>query len=411
MARSLLLLTAFLLPFSEVLPEIFGINTVFRPYRVIGIAALALTFFRAFRRGQIRADIFHISYLAIFLWGLSIAFIRYMFGADINIGFLVSDSTLIVFGFAFGLAIRQETNTLQQVEQYLLAFTAGLLASLVTYHVLLDLPQIRFSGFYANPNSLAFACAIGIATLFSRMLTMPRFRTLPVLAIMACIGLLLVTLPQTGSRGGLVASGVGAAVCSFRLVRQRFWILLVVGAIAGVGLVKFAWPMVASPVQDRLEIDEWKDGSGRLDTWAGALKVSADHYYIGTGVAQYRTHSRAAISSLENVKDPRMRKKGVGLVAHSEYLGILAANGAPALALFVFALAIIYKRLWGRSTMAVTKDSFAPIALLGVLSALYVAQVAAGFHLAPEFYLVMSLACTAILARAQPITTAKNPAF
>src|SRR5262249_13502714 len=138
-------------------------------------------------------------------------------------------------------------------------------------------------------------------------------------------------LLSTGSRGALVSLllalttlfvvALRSVIAGNRKVLSRCiaaLLMIAMGAMFAAEALRRSENAVAF---ERYQFEQWKKGSGRFDTWRGALNVAKDHYFVGVGIGQYRTQHIEAMKQLEKLYTPSVVSGGLG--AHSEYLSIL----------------------------------------------------------------------------------------
>ena len=152
----------------------------------------------------------------------------------------------------------------------------------------------------------------------------------------AAIGLLVVGLAATESRGGLLAITV-ALIAALAAMRGRRAAVLAVAV--GVVLVGAAWISANPAILERIQSAEQDRGNGREDLWVVAGRMSADHPITGVGLDNF------TVRSPEYVRRPGALNY-VELVierpheTHNTYLQMLAETGVVGLALFLALLAM-----------------------------------------------------------------------
>ena len=172
--QRLLVLYAFLLPY-EVALEVIGVTPPIglRPYRLVGVLIVFVWIMRmAMSRRRRRLDIFDQGFLFVIVLGILAALTWKLLDGQGELRSALSDVSLIGFSFLIYLVIKQEMGEPEQAWALLSAYVVGTVSS-----ILLSAPLLwsfsagyRFNGFYDNPNSLAFAAAIGLLVLIGRLL-------------------------------------------------------------------------------------------------------------------------------------------------------------------------------------------------------------------------------------------------
>lgn len=142
-------------------------------------------------------------------------------------------------------------------------------------------------------------------------------------AVVLCMALCVVSVLGSYSRGALLALVAMAVVLVFRSKKK-----LVVGTLAGLCIAAGVVFMPAQWTQRMDTIDEYEqDGSalGRLNAWAFARNLAADHPIFGGGFQAFTKDL-----FLQYAPNPADHHD-----AHSIYFEVLAEQGYPGLVLFL----------------------------------------------------------------------------
>lgn len=190
----------------------------------------------------------------------------------------------------------------------------------------------RFRGLFSNANYAGMMAAIGLA-IGLYLLRVSRRRRLSVLTSMA---VLLAALLMSGSRGALLAVGVGILVLVLSRAGRK--VIIPLGALTGI-TVAFA-ALINPHVFDGLDKFFFRDSatadvtSGRLALYEGMLRLFAQSPFTGTG---YR--------SIE-----ALSPNASGLAGHNIYLTVLTETGLFGAAFFVgLAFSVIAASRSGRA--------------------------------------------------------------
>jgi O-antigen ligase len=188
--------------------------------------------------------------------------------------------------------------------------------------------QGRLQGASGDPNFMAAfivaAVALG-AVLWGAVAS--RWRVV----VPALMGLLLVGLPATESRGGLLALLVVLVVAIVVMRGRRSAVL---GGAAVAVLVAGVWIAANPSALARIQSAEQDRGNGREDLWLVARRMSADHPLTGVGLHNFTARSPEYIrqpGSLTYVDLVVDRPHEV----HNTYLQMLAETGVIGLGLFL----------------------------------------------------------------------------
>lgn len=263
------------------------------------------------------------------------------------------------------------------LRRVLLAFTGGaLLAGAVglatgaTYE-----STNRLSGGISDPNFLAAVLVAGV--LVAAFLALSPGQPGPVrVLLLPLIGLGLVTIFQTESRGGIVALAVGLVVVLLVAgpIRARAVALTLVAAALAVGYFT-----VAASTQSRERVADitGEGSSGRTDQWQIAVEMFRDHPVLGVGLANFPDESPTYTATSLNLilVEQLLRARPV---VHNTYLEVAAELGIGALVVTLFlclgtvAVAVsTLKRTAGRIEPAVEQALRALIAATAALLVAY----------------------------------------
>jgi O-antigen ligase len=188
----------------------------------------------------------------------------------------------------------------------------------------------RLKGGLGDPNVLAAAIVPAIA-LAAGLFAVVRGRVR--VALLACIGVLVVGLGATQSRGGGVAALVALVVAFIVMRNHRKPVLVAAIGILAIGVVYFsAYPQG----WDRMTKSD--GGNGRSELWQVAWRITGDHPLAGVGLHNFTVHSPRYVrepGALKHVKLIAERPHAV----HNTYLELLTETGVIGLGLFVVAAA------------------------------------------------------------------------
>jgi O-antigen ligase len=218
-----------------------------------------------------------------------------------------------------------------------------------------------------DPNYLAAALVpAGVLAAGLAALTRPGVWRVGLIGIIAALA---IGLLATGSRGGLVAAVVAVAA-ALALARGR---RLQIGALVALAVVVVGgWVFASSP--DTIDrVKTFESGTGRVDLWSVALRMSGDNPVVGVGIDNFQSRSIDYVlqpGQLENaeliVDTPH--------VVHNVYLQQLAETGVVGLALL---LGFFGAALAATASAARRFREVGDRAMEGLASAVLVAQIAA----------------------------------
>ncbi len=198
----------------------------------------------------------------------------------------------------------------------------------------------RLSGGLGDPNYLAAAIVAAMA-LAAGLIAATRSRPLRggLAVTMIFLG---VSLAATGSRGGMIAAVISAAaaLAVSRGSRARLGAVIAVAvAVAGI------WIAAAAPeTLDRIrEADT--SGTGRVDLWDVAWRMSEDHPWLGVGTNNFRAESPNYVRQPGSPNDIYLITENPHVV-HNIYLQQLTETGIIGLVLLLALLTAVLRTTW-----------------------------------------------------------------
>ncbi len=146
-------------------------------------------------------------------------------------------------------------------------------------------PGARAQVFNMNPNELGTTLAIAAVLLLGLTLDGPRRKRL---FCLAGLGVVMVGLALTWSRGAWLAAAVGVAVLLARVERPRLWPGLLTAALvlgAAMPMLGPRWAWHAGRIQEIAAAD---GPFSRIPIWRLVPKMVADHPVLGTGLSTFQ---------------------------------------------------------------------------------------------------------------------------
>lgn len=195
-----------------------------------------------------------------------------------------------------------------------------------------DLSAItRVGGTFGHPNSLALFLDMLLPLGFS-LLFVPMGRVLK-LSLLVCIGLGMLGLVVTLSRGGMVS--VSFAIIVLILVRWCQRLGLFRAALATTAICTTLILLIlgtSNPIQKRLVRDDYGEALARIPVMKVALRMIGDRPFIGVGLNNYTS----AAKNFDNT--PEQITVSWNAPVHNLFLFIVAEIGFLGLAAFLFLL-------------------------------------------------------------------------
>lgn len=194
----------------------------------------------------------------------------------------------------------------------------------------------RFTGGMSDANFLASALVASFA--IAGFLLAVEKRTSLRLLLFGSLGLFVVALVLTQSRGGLVALAVTLVAACFLAgpFRTRALVTALVVVTAGIG---FYGLFASAPIRDRATSISGSESAGRSDAWRVALAITADNPVAGVGLNNYPIVQGTYITESVNLETVRLFRK-IRLATHNTYLQTLSELGVVGLGLFLALLGV-----------------------------------------------------------------------
>jgi O-antigen ligase len=193
-------------------------------------------------------------------------------------------------------------------------------------------------GFMHDENDLALACVIALPLAFF------GFERLAGRARWACavaLGILVVAVVVSFSRGGFVGLAVASLYCFFGAKRKFGFVVL--GAVAAIGIVVLAPAEYIDEIRSIQQTDEGT-ARGRRFLWTAAINMWKDRPIVGWGggnvaflVGRYQPEGWGGRQYQE--------RDWSGTTVHSAYFELLPEQGLVGVGIFAFLIMLQFKRM------------------------------------------------------------------
>lgn len=396
---SVLALYAFCVPYETAFDVLTGRRTVFKPYRLVGLALIFVCMVgRSFRHGGIRLDLFDRLFLALFALGIVLGLSFYVVFDKGNMSYLANDFTLIFFGFLTYVVIKGQA-TVRDLSAMMTGLVLGTVSSILLFTLFFrGGDTLRVSGFMENPNSLGFCIGVSVLILATRLLFDSQRRGLTYgLAIV----FLLTTLLFTGSRGAMIGTVVGAVSIAITLrwvpftTRRRhvgfasIFAIITVLFISGVAVFNvYSRFQHESAGIARLNRTPTEAAGNRLDLLESAWHLSEHHYFVGVGLSQYRYYYSSSIAGIGELRAPSLAQAR-DLGTHNTYADILTGTGVLGLSLYLLILIQLFRSI--RQTLRADSEGNSEIAAsLPLFVFILIISFDNGLLINPSYWMVMA---------------------
>jgi probable O-glycosylation ligase (exosortase A-associated) len=259
------------------------------------------------------------------------------------VSLLTSDVTLYSYNvlntaFSFSLlyfVVTKEITTIDALKGVFIALVSAHILLIGFNPAILTTPEVRSylsHAYLGDGNDFALSVCIVLPLCLFLVQDSPKLwqRGLAI----AALGLLLLSIVGTSSRGGTVAL---ACVLFYQWLRSGRKILgMVVLAFAVAAIFVYAPPEYFQRMESITEYETEGSAQGRLSAWGAALQMAADHPLLGVGSGHFPVKYGAEYY-------PPDAERGPWLTAHSIYFLILGELGIPGI---VFLVAVVFGSLW-----------------------------------------------------------------
>lgn len=401
----LLLLFTALLPYERFWDVLATEDSIFKPYRIVGLAALGLWTLWILSTGRrFRLDVGDKSYIVIFTWGILIA----LFWSQIypnNLDYTGHGAQLTVFALAMYIFTKRLAPNPREIEWIFIAYIVGLIGS-VAWAVNLGDSAGRFRGMQNNPNQLGISAGICFIFLLGQFVHKARAKLRWQVVRVGLAVAALAAIGMSGSRGAALGTSVGAAVILILALRRQgttksrhatrvprvlaFALLCFVAGLASLDRFETAWE--TSDSRARFKEDYTVQTAGeRYDLWRSGVNVGLEHFGLGAGMMQYLTHHVASMRELKDKSSTTLDRRPLG--THSDYVDLFASYGVIGIGAFVYYIRALYLALRRqlRHGDRDESDNYQLSLALGLLAAMLMWQVSQNSFAWCEYYMVMAI--------------------
>lgn len=399
MTARLLQAYMFLLPLELSLGTIFGIDTIWKPYRIAAvlIAAVAIVEVRSKK-----LDRYDQRLLAIFLIGCGLSLFWCLVGQP-EPAFVFTEFIFVLIPFTMYFCLKFSVRSPQELERLVRAFVIGAMidACYVAYEALILGQTDRPGGLSGKaPEDLATHCGLALAFVLLPYLDHRNSRWFSVIARMCAGAVLCFAIIASGTRatwiGILLSSVVLGSIMltsrpqSRRLFRALGLALLLI--VAGAVLTRGALPTVeggdlAKQIDARLQTGNNLDtGSGRTEIWHHAADVTATYYGLGGGFSAFMQRTYLHKGTFYLLK-PNEMEHGIG--SHNLFLELFIDYGPISLVLFLSCVGSLISNLF-----RMARRAGGDLSAHGMLFALLFLMVCGCFRdlmAVPDFWAVMAI--------------------
>lgn len=398
----LLCLYAFFIPLEKIFEVFLGLETIFKPYRIIALLVIFLFGLRTFYRWDSNKDLSRdMFFYFIFIYGLILSLVRVMV-SQFHTGYFFNDLIQLGIYLAIFIIIHQLDLTRNQIIKIFTFLCAGIItnAAYIFYSFFISRKFVREAGMMDNPNYLAFAVVLVILFLINRG-AKGIFGRLVWIALLLFLGYILVI---SGSRMALIV----LVICSlgylaFSRFREKMALIIIVTFFCvGILYVNSINVLERGPLflLNRLKVEK-TTGDVRFDVWSGAMDASAKSNFLGLGIGQFKARFHEFFHDENNELIQRMLSRGYYLAPHSDYVALLVTYGVPGLLAYLLFIFLVARKLLFKFWVSQKPDEksyFKQIFLFFLAVCLF--GLGADNFLSPVYWIVLTLSSKTSLIEA-----------
>ncbi|MEL6971369.1 MAG: O-antigen ligase family protein [Bacteroidota bacterium] len=405
----ILCLYAFVVPFELVLEIFFGIDTIFKPYRVVCLVLIGLYGIRVIRDGGLKLsrDFKEDSYLyLVFVYGILISFYN-MIVAEFSLGKFYNEvfQTGLYFSvFVIVKSLPMTREELQKLQQFLfLGLVVNGLYVFLSRYVFLTLG--RQSGFFDNPNYLSLGMIYALGYIAVNLERGKYYEKLLHLFLIVVCGM---TFLIAGSRtGAIVMAAVVLLILSFQSLRS---ILIGVAMLAVLSPFFFlgsdsSGSRTNTILEERLQDRDITDDP-RFPIWEGVIRASQQTYFIGLGLGQFEARFPEFYREENNLLIYEILSFGYHLSPHSDYMAVLITYGIIGLVFFLmflfYSVRKILRQLWTNTDRYIYR-----LQLLGIVT-IIIFGVAAENFVSGLYWMILTLSTKSIYEATDSKSTSES---
>ena len=339
----------FIAPFEDLLEFLYGIDTIFKPYRVVGIFLLIFGFFYKFPKRPL--ILFPADRLLIFYFAYAVAYTIFLsaVGVRINMGAFLNMAIQISFMILIHLTIKRIDVTYKQFHNLMLALSLGIIVNAI--FIVIDFYFLSIStrekGMSDNSNYAAMSMAFASQYFVYRIIR-NRFEifNLSNLLYLGVLAYLFLAVLATGSRTGFIIFAFAAGLLIAFLTNWSTKLRLIPFAVVVGGFLLVNTGFVEltqkSATFNRLTT---ATEDVRVPLFKAGVNALEDSWFMGIGIAQMIDGKTFAkyIAPVDPKFLAEVESRGKGLGLHNLYLEVAVEAGIIGLVTFLFWLFFIFK--------------------------------------------------------------------
>lgn len=345
---------AFSIPFELLFEVLFGIETIFKPFRIIGLIILAVFAIKIMKNGlevlpEERNDAL---FYGLIIYGVLISCIKIIAG-PFNLNYFYNDLFLVGLNVLIYFVFKNTRLSHPEILRIIYFFLAGILGNclFIFYTFFFRGITSRQSGFSDNPNYTALAIGAVITFLLLKSNFVKGFWKQVVISILIAFFSYIFLI--TGSRTGLIILVLAILIVFvFSSIYRKFLVVFVALTIAlflvpqQLSNANIGGPLIlVNRINKKLDKDEV---DVRFVIWSGVFRMLESEGYEGMGIGQYKEKFDQYFANENHLYIINIVERGYFLSTHNDYLAILTDYGLPGLLFYMFFLLFSFLKLLKR---------------------------------------------------------------
>lgn len=337
--------------FLKVWEQLFDVDTIFKPFRIIAIIVIAVGFFYQYNRWRIFPYGPDKIMFFLYLWAIVLSLVRYLMGCNFAMGGFISDTLQLTLNFLFYFTVKRLDLTRKEVYTIYLSFAIGILIN--NWFVIQDYFIVKVStrtdGMLDSSNWASFANSMvlffiiyHITRLKSRVLN-PVFWFYLVLIVFLLMGII-----ATGSRVGLLIFTLYVPLIFLALtslytkVKTFLYLAVIVPLLFTIPQFRlFFTTDILFAIMNNSAVNRLEGASDdiRIYLWRSGWEAIKDTWGTGLGIAQYRdldNYKKYMVQIKPEYYYGRAYYSSQGINLHSMYVQIAVDWGMIPLMLWFY---------------------------------------------------------------------------
>ncbi|MEM6963164.1 MAG: O-antigen ligase family protein [Bacteroidota bacterium] len=338
------------MPFELILEILYGVDTIFKPFRICSIAIIGVFVIKVITQGLYVDQRDRVDWwlYGVFIYGGIISCFKIITGV-FNMKLFINDAFQFSLHVATFFVYKSVPISKEQAFRIFRWFIIGVFinAIYITY-LFIGIKSGREAGFTDNPNYAAFGLVAASVYLILQ-LNFPQKSMIRFWKILLILFLLYTFGIEASRTGFLMLVIAGFLIFLFIDWAGKIKLVSVVVLLSFVLLSRQSTNLAFDGPLVLLERISTKIESGETDVrfvvWRGVFRVLESEGYEGLGIGQFKANFPRYFSEESDPLILAMTQYGYFLSTHNDYLAIITDYGLPSLIFYFVFLGVTFLRL------------------------------------------------------------------